>query len=105
MTVVAKQANVADLDEIVLRLEPGDLAAFERIFSVSVAQGQLIAPVEMHAWITRLFGSVDATSRQKIVKVTNLVTLEGALFNELRSRRPIDMKESLSLMEEIENHQ
>ncbi|MDP2659777.1 MAG: hypothetical protein Q8R28_03515 [Dehalococcoidia bacterium] len=105
MTVVAEQANVADLDEIVQRLEPDHLAAFERIFRVSVAQGELIAPAEMHAWIARLFGSVDATRRQKIVRVTNLVTLEGALFNELRSRRPIDMKETLSLMEEIENHQ
>ncbi len=105
MTGLLEQANVADLDEIVQRLGPEEQEVFDRIFRVSVTEGELIPPADMHAWITRLFGSVEATLKQKIVKVTNLVTLEGALFNELRSRRPIDMKENFTLMEEIENHQ
>ncbi len=105
MVKALEQANVADLDGIVARLAPEEREVFERIFRVSVAEGALIPPPEMHAWIARLFGSVEATLKQKIVKVTNMVTLDGALFNELRSRRPIDMKENLTLKEEIENHE
>ena len=36
------------------------------------------------------FGSVDAVREQEIVKVTNLVTLEGSIFNGLRASRPSD---------------
>ena len=46
----------------------------------------------MHAWITRLFGSVDAVREQRIVRVTNNVTFEGALFNDLRAMRPMEVK-------------
>ena len=104
MVEAVEQANVADLDCIVEGLVPEDREVFERVFRVSVAEGMLVPPPDMHPWITRLFGSVEATLKQKIVRVTNLVTLDGALFNELRSRRPIDMKENLTLKEEIENH-
>jgi hypothetical protein len=100
----AKQASILDLDEIVGGLDPQDRALFEGIFQVSVAEGRLVPPKSMHPWIRRHFGSVEATCRQKIIKVTNLVTLEGALFNELRSRRPRDVKEHLILLEEIESH-
>lgn len=44
----------------------------------------------MQPWIDKQFGSVAAVQRQRIIRVTNLVTLEGALFNELRARRPIE---------------
>ena len=46
----------------------------------------------MEAWITKLFGSVDAVREQRIVRVTNTVTWEGALFNELRAMRPMEVK-------------
>ena len=46
----------------------------------------------MHPWITKLFGSVDAVSAQRIVRVTNNVTMEGALFNDLRAMRPMEVK-------------
>ncbi len=46
----------------------------------------------MHAWITKLFGSVDAVGEQHIVRVTNTVTMEGALFNDLRAMRPMEVK-------------
>jgi hypothetical protein len=46
----------------------------------------------MHGWIEKLFGSVDAVREQRIVRVTNRITLEGTLFNELRARRPMEAK-------------
>jgi hypothetical protein len=46
----------------------------------------------MHGWIAKLFGSVEAVQTQRIVRVTNNATLEGALFNGLRAMRPMDVK-------------
>ena len=55
----------------------------------------------MHAWIEKSFGSVDNVTTQRIVKVTNRITLEGTLFNELRASRPLDTGVSLDLDREI----
>jgi len=63
-----------------------------RIYHIVSTIGRLVPPLEMHAWIEQLFGSVAAVEEQKIVKVTNLITLEGALFNGLRASRPMEAK-------------
>ncbi len=42
----------------------------------------------MEPWLARTFGEVEATLRQRIIRVTNRWTFEGATFNPLRSRRP-----------------
>lgn len=85
-------STIIELEELIARL-PGEAGgAARRIFAVSTTTGTLTAPKEMEGWITKLFGSVDAVRAQQIVRVTNLVTLEGALFNELRARRPLEMK-------------
>jgi hypothetical protein len=55
----------------------------------------------MRPWIEKSFGSVEAVTAQRIVKVTNRVTLEGTLFNELRASRPLDTGVSLDLDREI----
>src|SRR3712207_8630657 len=49
------------------------------------------------AWIERSFGSVEAVLEQRIVRVTNRVTLQGTLFNGLRSSRPLDTGVSVDL--------
>lgn len=67
-------------------------AAATRLFTVSTTTGRLVAPAAMHPWITKLFGSVDAVTAQRIVRVTNNVTMEGALFNDLRAMRPMEVK-------------
>ena len=55
----------------------------------------------MHSWIEDRLGSVDAVKDQRIVKITNLVTWEGALFNGLRARRPIELLERSDLEKEL----
>lgn len=92
--------SVMHLDEIVAELAVDDRLAFERIFHVGVTQGDLVPPDSMRAWIEEHFGSVDLVRRQKIVKVTNVVTLQGVLFNWLRSARPV-WREELDLDEEL----
>ena len=85
-------ARVIDLEELVASLPADARAAAGRIFSISTTTGRLDPPPEMHEWIRKFFGSVSAVREQRIVRVNNLVTFEGALFNELRAMRPIDVK-------------
>ena len=85
-------ASIVELEDLVASL-PGDArAAAGRILSISTTIGRLDPPAEMHEWIRKFFGSVDAVREQRIVRVNNLVTFEGALFNELRAMRPIEVK-------------
>ncbi len=44
----------------------------------------------MHAWLVEHFGSVDAVRAQTVVRLLDLVMLEGTVFAPLRSRRPLD---------------
>lgn len=84
--------SVVDLEDAIASLPGEARAAAIRLFTVSSTTGRLEAPPEMHAWITKLFGSLDAVREQRIVRVTNTVTLEGALFNDLRAMRPMEVK-------------
>jgi hypothetical protein len=96
------RASIVELEERIAALPPDARAAAERIFAVSSTVGRLDPPPEMRDWITKQFGSVDAVLAQKIVKVTNLVMLEGALFNDLRARRPLEVKGADEVRETIE---
>jgi len=94
--------SIGGLEELLGALPPEARAAASRIFAVSTTVGRLDAPTEMHDWIAKQFGSLDAVSAQRIVRVTNLVMLEGALFNDLRARRPAEVKGADEVRETIE---
>lgn len=85
--------SIVELEERIGALPPDARAAAERIYAVSATTGTLVAPDEMRPWIERLFGSVESVTSQRIVRVTDRVTLEGALFNDLRARRPMSVPE------------
>ena len=93
---------ITELEERIAALPPEPRAAAERIFAVSSTVGRLDPPPEMRDWIVKQFGSVEAVMAQKIVKVTNLVMLEGALFNDVRARRPLEVKGADEVRETIE---
>ncbi|HNS53104.1 MAG TPA: hypothetical protein PKO09_18255 [Anaerolineae bacterium] len=80
---------LADLPERIGALAGPDRERLERIFDVRLAAGSAVPPDAMADWIARHFGSVDAVRRQTIVRVTNKVTGEGALFNQQRANRPL----------------
>lgn len=84
--------GITSLEDAVATLPADVRSVADRLFSVSSTVGRLDPPAEMHAWITKLFGSVDAVREQRIVRVTNRVTFEGALFNDLRALRPMEVK-------------
>ncbi len=90
--------SILKLDEYVEQLDGERRALFERIFRVLVTEGVLEPPASMIPWIEARFGDVEKVRRQKIVKVVNLVTMEGALFNSLRASRPMEARSS----EEVE---
>src|SRR6476659_7344049 len=81
--------SIATLPEQVAALAPAAQAQFATLFRVTRSRGSLEPPPEMHAWITQVFGSVAAVQDQAVIKTLNRWTLEGALFNDLRARRPI----------------
>ncbi len=62
--------------------------AARHIFYIDITKGAAIPPPAMEAWVERQFGAVADVREQTIVKVTNRLTLESALFNPLRARRP-----------------
>jgi hypothetical protein len=96
------EMRITDLPDLIQALPRDDRAFANCIFDVSATTGCLDPPEAMHAWIERSFGSVDAVREQRIVKVTNRVTLQGTLFNELRASRPLDTGVSVDLEREIE---
>jgi hypothetical protein len=98
---MVSEHKITDLPDLISDLSPEDRTLTNRIFDVSTTTGRLDPPEAMHAWIEKSFGSVDHVTAQRIVKVTNRVTLEGTLFNELRASRPLDTGINLDLDREI----
>jgi hypothetical protein len=98
---MTSERKITNLPALISDLPAEDRALANRILDVSTTTGRLVPPEAMRAWIEKSFGSVDRVTSQRIVKVTNLVTLEGTLFNELRASRPLDTGVSLDLDREI----
>jgi hypothetical protein len=94
-------ASVLDIEQIVAELPTASRERFKRLFHVSSAVGEVMPPPQMHRWIERYFGSVDAVRSQKVAKITNRITAEGALFNELRAKRPLAARIPDELHEEL----
>ncbi len=86
---MAPAPAIIDLPALVARLGPEDAARFARIYHVSTAEARLRVPPPMAAWVERTFGPVESVERQRIVRVSNVVSGEGTLFNSLRARRPV----------------
>ena len=101
MSPAPPERKITVLPALIGGLPEEDRALAERIFDVSTTIGRLEPPEAMLPWIEKSFGSVDAVREQRVVKVTNRVTLEGTLFNELRASRPLDTGVSLDLDREI----
>jgi hypothetical protein len=88
--------QITDLPRLIAELPNHGRALVQRLFAVEAAEGVIAPPPEMEPWLASTFGSVEATLRQRIVRVMNRWTFEGATFNPLRARRPIAPMESAS---------
>jgi hypothetical protein len=94
--------KITDLPDHIEALKPEDRAAANRLFDVGATTGRLVPTEAMSAWIEKSFGSVDAVLEQRIVRVTNRITLQGTLYNELRASRPLDTGVNIDFEREIE---
>jgi hypothetical protein len=83
--------SITNLNALFEGLPPEEKALAGRLFEVISTIGRLEVPQAMRGWVEKSFGSVEAVQEQKIVRVTNRITLEGTLFNELRASRPFDV--------------
>ena len=84
------ERRITNLDALIQGLPPRERTLVGRLFDVIPTTGRLEVPEEMRGWVEKTFGSVRAVREQRIVRVTNRITLEGTLFNELRASRPFD---------------
>ena len=77
---------------------------FSSIYDVFENKGELVPPKEMTSWIESNFHSIDNVKKQEFLRITDKVTYEGAIFNELRTMRPVvgDI-DTGSIFEAIEN--
>ncbi|RLI04348.1 hypothetical protein DRO26_04775 [Candidatus Bathyarchaeota archaeon] len=91
------EKRITNLTKIVDALPPNERKLFQRIFDVEETLGRIILPKTMYGWVKERFGDTKVVEEQKIVKVTNLVTMESSLFNELRSLRPIQVEKKSSI--------
>ena len=85
------------------KLSHEDKEIFDRIYKVWETKGELVLPKEMNDWVEKKFGSVEAVTVQDFLKITNVITNEGSIFNDLRTRRPISVDMGLDdILTEIE---
>jgi hypothetical protein len=80
--------NIFSLGDILFSLPNERQDRFGRIFHLSSTVGQVVPPAPMEDWIAERFGGLEAVQDQYVIKVTNQITMEGALFNETRSLWP-----------------
>ena len=100
---MAKQRpTITELENLVAKLRPEEKTLFERLFWISVVEGRMEVPESMRQWIATQFGSVEEVELQKIVKIVNQVTLQGAIFNGLRASRPVESLERKALEDRLD---
>jgi hypothetical protein len=84
--------TITDLPQIIKALPSDRRARFERIFDVDAVAGETRVPATMRPWVERHLGRVENIEHQRIVRITNRFTLEGALFNPIRANRPMVLR-------------
>lgn len=94
--------SILDLPERIAGLAGAARERADRLVEAVLVEGSTVPPPTLEPWLAATFGSVDAVRHQRLARVTNLVTLESAVFATLRARRPVDGGEQpRDLAEEI----
>lgn len=94
------ERKIAGIAEMVKSLPSQEQALFGRIYQVITTTGTLVPPPSMNEWIEHQFGSPEAVRCQRIVRITNLITMQETIFNGLRSMRPIETLGKASELDE-----
>lgn len=79
---------IENLLEVIDGLDAADRTRFGRVFEAWKIEGSCKCVPSMVAWAQRYFGSVETIESQTVIRVQNIRTCEGALFNGIRALRP-----------------
>lgn len=101
----AIKLSIFGLSSLVRNLHEYERATFNRIYEVDNLYTQLELPESMRSWAKERLGGIRNVELQQVVRVTNLVTGEGALFNYLRSKRPQQAYSQQNLESIIKEHE
>jgi len=82
--------SIFQLPWLVEKLPSRERVLFDRIYEVDIPPARLELVAGIRDWTEKRFGSAREVEKQRIVRVTNLITWEGALFNYLRGKRPLE---------------
>ncbi len=85
--------DVDTLDKALDSLSPADRRLFERLYTLAVYGCDLRLPEAMKPWVKSQFGSLEAVTGQKVVRLTNNISGEETIFNPLRLKRPHDARD------------
>lgn len=95
--------SITDLEIVKNGLPETERNLFDRYYRVDTVVGRLQVPEGLRSWIVKSFGSLEAVMEQQIVKVTNRLTMDGALFNSLRASRPMAVAGGDSVEQVVES--
>jgi len=96
--------SIFELPLLAEKLSSGGKKLWNRIYEVDVLQGKLELVSGMRNWVEEKFGKQSEVENQKIIRVTNLITGEAALFNSLRGKRPMTCFPNKNLDSLVEEH-
>lgn len=83
-------ASISQLPVLRDHLDDRSRTVFDRLFYLEQTMGHTVPPATMEPWIERHFGTVSRVVQQTIIRVTNRLTLESAIYNPIRGKRPLD---------------
>lgn len=95
---------VIQLNSVVATLTEDLNEIFRRIYHVHISPGNLDLPDGIKPWVTQRFGHPSIVEGQTVVRVDNRITLEGTLYNELRSMRPLEKSSGQDLTTAVEGY-
>ncbi len=99
------EKRIVEIEDYIKKLSQEDQELIRRIYNIRTGKANIKIPKEIEATIKKKYGSLKKFKEQKIVRITNKITFEGSLFNELRTRIPQikeDEKEELALIKKSE---
>ncbi|MCL2706608.1 MAG: hypothetical protein FWE97_00310 [Dehalococcoidia bacterium] len=91
----ALPSSMDTIDKLLDRLPAADKTLFQRFYTLRIQRGQLRVPSHMHDWVQRQFGSLKIVSEQQIVRLSNKLSGEETIFNNIRHLRPSDTRENI----------
>lgn len=70
---------------------------FDKLFEVIPVTGSVELTPEMGPWVKKTFGDPSRVEEQHIIRIRNRLTEDTALFNDVRSSRPLESTSTVAI--------